>query len=109
MFELQYHNLLFTSGLLGLGLILAALASAWIGIRWAAAASPEHLPAIVATGVAALSMLIANATNPYLVAVGHGWSIALVVGVANALLRPRRAPGALRDRGAAGSTNLLSR
>jgi hypothetical protein len=89
MFELQYHDLLFSSGLVGAGLVMAALVSAWVGIRRAAAASPEHVPAIVATCVAAVSMLIANASNPYLQAVGHGWSVALVVGVANALLRPK--------------------
>jgi hypothetical protein len=92
MFELQYHNLLFTSGLVGVGLVLAAVISAWMGIRRAAAVNPEHVPTIVVTMVAALSMLIANASNPYLQAVGHGWSIVLVVGVANALLRPQLGP-----------------
>jgi len=109
MFELQYHDILFTSGLLGAVLLLAVLISAWVGIRRAAAANPEHVPAIVATCVAALSMLIANATNPYLQAVGHGWSIALVLGVANALLRPPRERDVAVARGTTVTTNPISR
>lgn len=97
MFELQYHDLLFTCGLVGAGLVLLALFSACIGIRRAAAMSPEHVPTLVATSVAALSMLVANASNPYLQAVGHVWSVALVLGVANALLRPRAQPDVAVD------------
>jgi len=89
MFELQYHQLLFSSGLVGAGLLSAAFVSAWHGVRRAAAASPEHVPTIVATSVAAISMLVANASNPYLQAVGNGWAIALILGVANALLVPK--------------------
>lgn len=109
MFELQYHDLLFTSGLVGALLVLAAGVSAWIGIRRAAAANPEHVPTIVVTCVAAVSMLIANASNPYLQAVGHGWSIALVVGVASALLRPTRAPRVLSVQAANAATKPVSR
>jgi hypothetical protein len=109
MFELQYHDLLFTMGLVGFALVLAALWCAWVGIRRAAAANPEHLPAIVATTVAAASMLIANATNPYLQAVGNCWSVALVLGVANALLRPRREPAVPAEPGAGSATDLVSR
>jgi hypothetical protein len=88
LFELQYHQLLFTVGVVGVVLVLGGLALAWLGIRRAAALHPEHVPTLAACCVGALALLIANATNPYLQAVGHGWGIALVVGVANALMRP---------------------
>jgi hypothetical protein len=69
--------------------------------------SPEHVPTLVATSVAALSMLVANASNPYLQAVGHVWSVALVLGVANALLRPRAQPDvAVDDASSSGPADL---
>lgn len=108
MFEQQYHQLLFSSGLIGAALLLAAFLSAWRGIRRAAAVNPEHVPAIVATSVAAVSMLAANASNPYLQAVGHGWSIALALGVANALLRPTVEAVAPIDHARISSTALPS-
>jgi hypothetical protein len=100
LFELQYHQLLFTSGVIGVFIVAGAGLAAWVGIRRAAAARPEHVPVLVASTVAAVALLIVNASNPYLQAVGHGWGLALVVGVANALLdngrpdHPMRAPGA---------------
>jgi hypothetical protein len=108
MFELQYHDLLFSSGLIGVLLTLAVLVSAWTGVRQAAAMNPDHLPVMVATCVAAVSMLIVNASNPYLQAVGHGWSIALVVGVANALLRSAPEP-LVPSSSTAVPTSLISR
>jgi O-antigen ligase len=94
LFELQYHQLLFTSGLAGLLLVAAAGVAAWVGIRRAARACTEHVPVLVASATGAAALLIVNASNPYLQAVGHGWGLALVVGVANALLDPdqRTAP-----------------
>ena len=86
LFELQYHQLLLTSGLIGFGIVAGAAVAAWVGIRRAAAACPGHLPVLAASTVAAVALLIVNASNPYLQAVGHGWGLALVIGVANALL-----------------------
>jgi hypothetical protein len=74
--------------LFGAILLLGAVASMWSCIRSAAAQHPEHVPTIVAGCVAASSLLIADASNPYLQAVGHGWGLALVVGIVNALLKP---------------------
>lgn len=104
MFELQYHDLLFKSGLVGVGLVLTAVGFVWVGIRRAVAANIDHAPVIVATSVAAVSMLIVNASNPYLQAVGHGWAIGLALGVANALLRPTHEGAVPLDARAAAST-----
>jgi hypothetical protein len=90
MFELQYHQLLFSFGLIGMTFLVVAIAAMWTCVRSAAAQNPEHLPTIVAASVAATSLLIANASNPYLQAVGHGWGIALLAGIANALLTPTK-------------------
>ncbi|MBP1817716.1 hypothetical protein [Mycobacterium sp. OAE908] len=90
LFELQYHQLLFTSGLVGFALVTAAGVAAIVGIRRAARACPQHLPVLVASATGAAALLIVNASNPYLQAVGHGWGLALVVGVANALLDPQQ-------------------
>ena len=88
LFELQYHQLLFTSGLVGFLLVTAAAVAAIVGIRRAAHACPQHVPVLVASATGAAALLIVNASNPYLQAVGHGWGLALVIGVANALLYP---------------------
>jgi FtsH-binding integral membrane protein len=84
-FELQYHQFLFNYGAVGVVLIVIAAVLVLALARQAAAASPENLPVLVVVGTAALALLIANATNPYLQATGHHWGIALAVGVAHAL------------------------
>jgi hypothetical protein len=101
LFELQYHQLLFSFGLIGMTFLFGAVAAMWICVRSAAAQHPEHVPTIVVACVAASSLLIANASNPYLQAVGHGWGVALLAGIANALLRPAEGPSELvaRSRG----------
>ena len=87
MFELQYHQLLFNGGVLGV--LILGLAAALIAVTTVRVARqvPEHLPVIAVTGIGALGMLFANASNPYLQAVAHWWAIALFVGVVNALDR----------------------
>ena len=79
-FELQYHLLLFNTGLIGALLCAAALGIAGRELRRTAMAHPEFVPSLVATSVAAVSLLLANASNPYMQAVGHGWGIALAAG-----------------------------
>jgi len=90
-FELQYHMYLFQTGLVGvvLGVLLVGLAIRAIvrGFR----ARRDLAPVFLVSVSAALAMVIANATNPYLQAPGHMWSIWLPLMVANvALLRPKQ-------------------
>lgn len=84
-FELQYHQFLFNYGAVGVVLIAVAAVLVLALARQAAAASSDNLPVLVVVGTAALALLVANATNPYLQATGHHWGIALAVGVAHAL------------------------
>ncbi|MFD2759290.1 hypothetical protein [Gulosibacter faecalis] len=84
-FELQYHQFLFNYGAVGVVLLVAAAVLVVSLARKAAAAHPENLPVLVVVGTAALALLIANATNPYLQATGHHWGLALAIGVAHAL------------------------
>lgn len=88
-FELQYHQLLFNMGLIGVTLLVAGLVLAAVGLRRAAHVAPQHLPTLLMVTVGAVSLLISNASNPYLQAVGHQWGVFLAVGVANAVLRSR--------------------
>ena len=88
-YELQYHLLLYRNGLLGAALYVTALG---IGInelrrRWSQLDRETRQVTIGAIG-AATGMLIANATNPYLRAVGQQWALFLPVMVACA--RPLR-------------------
>jgi hypothetical protein len=85
-FELQYHRLLFYSGLVGLVLFMAVLATCLILLRHAARASFDYRPALVVATVGAVSMLMANASDPYLQAPGHMWAVYLPLGIANAIL-----------------------
>ena len=83
MFELQYHQTLFSVGLLGMMLLLVVVIFAGKAIR-EAALDHVHSPSILAATVAGSALLLANASNPYLQAIGHGWGVALPLGVANA-------------------------
>jgi hypothetical protein len=84
MFELQYHQALFALGLFGMLLLgLAALLVLWTII---AAGRAVYRPSLVAATTAGIAIVVANASNPYLQAVGHGWGVALAVGIANVLL-----------------------
>jgi hypothetical protein len=111
--ELQYHGLLFQTGVVGVLLVLAGgFLTLWAVMR-AARARPDLVPSLVVACTGAAGMLIGNATNPYLQAPGHVWSIFLPVAVANVMLlssarRPAvgapaaaggRAPGADTDDG----------
>ncbi|WP_454778471.1 hypothetical protein [Georgenia muralis] len=87
MFELQYHQLLFDGGLIGVALLaVAAVIVAAATVR-TARRLPEHQPVIAVTGVTALGMLLSNASNPYLQAPAHWWAVALLIGVVNVLSR----------------------
>lgn len=96
-FELQYQMLLMTTGLVG-ALALAICLALGVGLlRTAVRRAPQAIPAVVSAAVGAVSLLIANATNPYLQAVGHQWGIAFTLGIANALLRDRPRRVAVQD------------
>jgi hypothetical protein len=79
-FELQYHQLLFNSGLVGVLALAAAMILAFASFRRGLTQHPEHRSVLVATAVGAIALVAANTTNPYLQAVGHGWGIALAAG-----------------------------
>lgn len=86
MFELQYHQLLLSGGLVGVITTAVAVIVLWTMVRRCASVNPEHLGSLTAVTVATLALLLANASNPYLQAVGHQWGVALVVAVTCALL-----------------------
>lgn len=80
LFELQYHQLLFNTGLLGVvAVLVAALLFLGAFVR-AYRRAPALRGTLLASTTAGVALLIANASNPYLQAVGHGWGVALMVG-----------------------------
>lgn len=80
-FELQFHLALMNLGLIGCALIVLALIT-WVGVmRRALQRSPEHSTSLLATAAGCIALAIADLTNPYLQAVGHGWGVALSVGL----------------------------
>jgi hypothetical protein len=86
MFELQYHQTLFSLGVIGCALLLVATILLIRAVGVAAGRVRGHQPALVASVTAAAALLLANASNPYLQAIGHGWGIALALGVMNVVL-----------------------
>lgn len=87
--ELQYHLFLFNVGLVGVAVLVAIGIATIILVRRAVAFAPEFEPTLVVATSVAVSMLIANGTNPYLQAPGHMWAIFLPLAVANVVLFAR--------------------
>lgn len=81
-FELQYHLLIFNVGLLGVLAVLAGALLVFIAVRRMALANPELAVPTICIMTACTALLVANATNPYLQAVGHGWPLGLAIGLA---------------------------
>jgi hypothetical protein len=80
--ELQYHVLLFSVGLVGVAIALSAVVAGVLFVRKAVRTSPEYMPILLVSMTGAIAMLIANATNPYLVAPAHQWAVFLPLAVA---------------------------
>ncbi|MEO9246475.1 hypothetical protein ABDK96_02125 [Citricoccus nitrophenolicus] len=85
-FEMQYSLLLFNVGILGAILMAAAVITALAALRKAALHRPDMVPVLVVTGTAAVAMIIANASNPYLQAPGHMWAVFIALGAIGAVL-----------------------
>lgn len=88
--ELQYHVLLFSVGLVGVSIAIAAVLVGLHYLRTAVKVRPVAAPILVVTTTGAFAMLIANATNPYLVAPGHQWALFLPLAVATVALQTAR-------------------
>jgi hypothetical protein len=86
LFELQYHQFLFNFGLVGALWAVCMVVVALSATRAAAKKMPEHVPVMAACLTAAICLLIANGSNPYLQTFGHGWGLALAAGIINAML-----------------------
>lgn len=89
-FELQYHLILFQFGLLGALLLLVALGIVLFGVVRVVRREPELLVLYLVVGSGAVSMLVANASNPYLQAPGNMWPIYLFLMVLNVNLLSQR-------------------
>jgi len=76
-YELQYHLLLFTTGIVGFTAYLAGVG--WIVVQGlhAAIAAPRQAAVVVPCLSGLVCFVIANATNPYLQAYGHLWTLFL--------------------------------
>ena len=91
--ELQYHGLLFQTGIVGVLLIAVGAILTVSAVIRAARVRPDLVPSLVVSCTGAAGMLIGNATNPYLQAPGHVWSIFLPIAVANVMLCSRERRG----------------
>ncbi len=91
-FELQYHTILFQTGLAGVLIGILALLSTLRQLRAAARAMPDYTATLVVTTTGAVSLLFANSVDPYLLAPGHMWAIYLPLAVSNVMLMAHMNP-----------------
>ncbi len=82
-FELQYHLILFQVGLVGVFLLLLAVVIVLWCIIVVTRRRPESRVAILVVTSGALSLLIANGSNPYLQAPGNMWPLYLLLMIIN--------------------------
>jgi hypothetical protein len=85
-FELQYHMLLFQTGVVGALLLAVVLACCVRALRLAVRQCPQYSATLAVTVVGATALLLANYANPYLQAPGHMWAIYLPLALGNAML-----------------------
>ncbi|MEV8082501.1 hypothetical protein [Pseudarthrobacter oxydans] len=86
-FEAQYAVLLMQVGVVGMLIVGALAAVVLYATLRAAALRPSVRPTLIVVLVGGASMLIANATNPYLQAPAHHWAIFLPLAVINYAIR----------------------
>lgn len=94
--ELQYHALLFETGIVGALIVVFGVAATANTVLRAARTRPDLMPSLIVACAGAAGMLIGNASNPYLQAPGHVWSIFLPLAVANVILTSGESRGAAR-------------
>ncbi len=85
-FELQYHLLLFQTGVVGAMLLAVVLVCAARALRMAVRRCPQYSATLAVTVVGATALLIANYADPYLQAPGHMWAAYLPLAIGNAML-----------------------
>lgn len=93
--ELQYQAMFYWTGIIGMAFLIATLFTALLVVRKAFQLSPESRPILFVTTVGALSLLVANSTNPYLQAPGHMWPLFLPLMIATQVLISRNQPVAM--------------
>jgi O-antigen ligase len=92
-FELQYHLILFQTGLVGAACGLVMLGNLSKATRRTIARNQAMRQPLVVAATGAITMLLVNATNPYLQAPGHMWPLYLMLAVVNSgLIDAARVP-----------------
>lgn len=86
-FEAQYAVLLMQVGIVGMLIVGALIVVIAYAVLRAMVSRPSMRPTLIVVLVGGLSMLIANATNPYLQAPAHHWAIFLPLAVINYMIR----------------------
>jgi len=103
-YELQYVLLLFHTGIIGFILYSSGVVwiyrKAYLLIRSGTRLSPHMIPVMTGTSC----FLVANATNPYLQAFGHLWTLFLPIGMINYWLLDREAEKGQAAQAAIGET-----
>lgn len=85
-FELQYHMLLFDTGLVGILFALVAGAIFVFAARSAVKRRPDLAGDVVVASVGCVALLMASASNPYLQAPGYNWALYLPIAAINVAL-----------------------
>lgn len=84
--DLPYLLLYYWTGYVGVALALSVVVTALMGLRYAAQRAGELGGVLLVSTVGATALVIANASNPYMQALGHVWPLFLPFMIANVIL-----------------------
>ncbi len=86
--ELSYHLVFYWSGYVGLAMLVFVGVAGMAVLRHAMRRANDLNGALFVATVGAAALIIANASNPYMQALGHMWPLFFPFMIANAILRP---------------------
>lgn len=105
--ELQYFLLFYWTGAVGIVLLVAVAVTGGLALRRAMRHAGDLNAVLFVTSAGAVALLVANATNPYMQALGHVWPLFLPFMIAQvALARPSLVSAAGQRR--AGGSDVAS-
>jgi len=85
--ELSYHLVFYWSGYVGMAMLLFVAFAGMAALRHAMRRADDLNGALFVATVGAAALIIANASNPYMQALGHMWPLFFPFMIANVILR----------------------
>lgn len=90
--DLPYHLTFYWTGFVGVALVVAVAVTGLLALRAAMRRAGELNGVLLVATVGAVALLVANASNPYMQALGHLWPLFFPFMIANVVLSERSEP-----------------